>query len=541
MDRRWTVAVMVAMVLAGAAPAQDGVREEELGAAPSGKPFMELLSSDGLHYAWMNIKGRTEMSVVFDGREGPVFRTLVKEWKFSADGQHFAYGGARDAGQYLVVDGVEVGPYESYRLGSLVFLAGGGTAYTIKRGDKRHLMANGQESPPYDEIGAPVVSPDGSRIAYDACTGEWKTGTHQVVLDGQPGPAFNSVFNLTFSADSRHFAYGARRGEQRVVVVDGQEQGSYEGLGSGSPVLSADGAHVAWLAKQGGKWGAVVDGQAQDFTWDTVGKDTAFIADGSRFVYETCQGDWKTGQHFVIVGDQRYGPYLGVWPYVFAPVGSRLAFKAKHDDKMWLNVDGQEWGPYDGTAKTSPVFSPDGRHVACHVSIGPWDGGAHYVIADSAPQGPYSSVWELYYSPDSQHLAYVVRKDDKTSVVRDGAVVSTSDAGATNVVFSPDSQRMAYHTVAGEWKGGKHAVVVDGVAGEEYDWVGGMCFSPDSKHMAYVAWRDKKYTAVVDGKVGGWYARILGDSVRFVNETTLQFLALRDDKLLRVTQEVAGP
>jgi len=50
-------------------------------------------------------------------------------------------------------------------------------------------------------------------------------------------------------------------------------------------------------------------------------------------------------------------------------------------------------------------------------------------------------------------------------------------------------------------------VVVDGKEGKEYDGIvaGSLKFSPDSKHLAYVAVRGEKRFVVVDGKEGKEY------------------------------------
>src|SRR3990172_2947025 len=46
-----------------------------------------------------------------------------------------------------------------------------------------------------------------------------------MVLDGDPGPAYEEVGEPIFSPDSQHLLYPAKRGKKWVAVVDGEEQG----------------------------------------------------------------------------------------------------------------------------------------------------------------------------------------------------------------------------------------------------------------------------------------------------------------------------
>jgi S1-C subfamily serine protease len=86
------------------------------------------------------------------------------------------------------------------------------------------------------------------------------------------------------------------------------------------------------------------------------------------------------------------------------------------------------------------------------------------------------------------------------------------------IVSSPDARHMAYVARLG----GKQVVVVDGVEGKPYDWIGGRpVFSPDSKHIAYVAARlakgKRSWHVVVDGVEGKEYGGVV-----WYNHTTNQ-------------------
>jgi hypothetical protein len=98
----------------------------------------------------------------------------------------------------------------------------------------------------------------------------------------------------------------------------------------------------------------------------------------------------------------------------------------------------------------------------------------------------------IIYSPDARRVAYIAEKDGKKYVVIDGVI---SDKGYDSIdidfgMFSLDSKRTAYRAVNygenppsdNEW-----FVVIDGEEGDEYQTADEVTFSPDSKHVAYVA------------------------------------------------------
>ena len=68
------------------------------------------------------------------------------------------------------------------------------------------------------------------------------------------------------------------------------------------------------------------------------------------------------------------------------------------------------------------------------------------------------------------------------------------------LLFSPDSKRVAY-----EAEDGRVFLVVDGRVGTEYDGVHGVVFSPDSNRVAYAAGRSGKLLVVVDGQESAEY------------------------------------
>jgi len=155
------------------------------------------------------------------------------------------------------------------------------------------------------------------------------------------------------------------------------------------------------------------------------------------------------------------------------------------------------------------TISPDGRRVAYIGESG--------VVVDGIAGKQYVAVPadSLIFSPDSQRLAYTARIGNKWSVVLDGVEGKLYDGiGERGIrhryelvahgpipLFSPDSQRLAYAAKLSN----KVFMVVDGVEGKHYDEIRRPVFSPDSRRMVYTARIGNKWSVVLDGVEGKQY------------------------------------
>ncbi|NLG85109.1 MAG: hypothetical protein GX493_11005, partial [Firmicutes bacterium] len=168
------------------------------------------------------------------------------------------------------------------------------------------------------------------------------------------------------------------------------------------------------------------------------------------------------------------------------------------DGKSIMIIDGQaQPGEYDEIHHLV-TFSPDGKRIAYMARKGAkWS-----VVVDGRAGPEYLSLSYLTFSPDGKRLAYGATKGDQWFVVLDGKEMSTLHSFVAYLTFSPDGRRFAYAADSGT----KQFMVVDGRAGPEYDATGEPVFSPDGRHIAYVAMdSDKKRCVVLDGKEGEKY------------------------------------
>ena len=142
-------------------------------------------------------------------------------------------------------------------------------AAILERDAQWLVVIDGQEGPEFDGIArnSLVFSPDGTRVAYVAITGDKR----QAVIDGNSGHPYDGIGPLFFSPDSNRLAYGARKGTKSVVVTDGIEGPEYDNVLAGIVHFSPDSQRVAYVAQDNEKWMAVIDGVAQR-QWDAVGQ-----------------------------------------------------------------------------------------------------------------------------------------------------------------------------------------------------------------------------------------------------------------------------
>jgi hypothetical protein len=105
-------------------------------------------------------------------------------------------------------------------------------------------------------------------------------------------------------------------------------------------------------------------------------------------------------------------------------------------------------------------------------------------------------------TPDGAHVAYAVNfslKDDG-AVFLDGKKVARGFAPRL-LTLSPDGKRWAVANSIDRYGGGEIATI-DGIKSARYHAIWGLLFSPDGKHVAYMAYTGKgeQATVVLDGR-----------------------------------------
>lgn len=216
------------------------------------------LSPSGRRLAW-TARRDGHWHVVDNGSESEAYDRVSKlVWAPRSDALAYAVG--QGGAEWVVAAGAHGAPYEAILPESLVFDASGAViAYAARKKGAWRVVTGKDESPPYDDVEAPLFVGPSAAVAHVARRGE----ATFVVLDGHQGPVHADATGLALSPDGRRFLHAARAGAQ-VEVIEGEVRGGPCGGGrctaavtravrhdivvGGTLVWSASGAHNGYLA-----------------------------------------------------------------------------------------------------------------------------------------------------------------------------------------------------------------------------------------------------------------------------------------------------
>jgi TolB protein len=208
----------------------------------------------------------------------------------------------------------------------------------------------------------------------------------------------------------------------------------------------------------------------------------------------------------------------------FSPDGARIAFTARldgSDDIFVMNLDGTGLRRLTGhpASESLPIWTPDGSQIAF---ISDWRGlPTAYLIDVNSPSS--APLWQpitstrAYFdhfgvSPDRAMIAYVSAQDGKTDIftrARSGSETRITELGsAFNPIWSPDSQWIAFESIAGgsldiyiaPADGSAPPINLTDHPAPDYS----PAWSPDGRAIAFVSNRtgsDDIYLITVDGRL----------------------------------------
>lgn len=582
---------------------QAGPKYDELDASS------RIFTLGGKRTAYAARRGK-KWRMVINGEEGPGYDD-VSEPIYSPDERRVAYVAGRIVNQYardqsVVLDGKEE-PWHR-RIGALYAFCGSSAHVSSGDYSYRSDRLDGKPAPDRQNIYGIAFSPDGTHVTYPAGTGK----EVRVFQDGKPGPAYYDVGAPAYTPDGKHLIYAATIGNEdhgkQLVVIDGEPGPLYDKIefprGQGH-CLSPDGKHTVYAAYRAGNWHAIVDGHegpacdtffgpgaitsyrhpAVYVSWCSVTYDARerppepekpsadpcsppakrdekqwryapeydqfnfepsfFGAGGSRVAYV---GIVDTDACVRVVAGSLPGPqYEQVSKPVVSDDGRRVAYiacRGRGDHRKFMAViDGQEGPAYDevplNRGGTWEPFGHGGQHSAYAARAGrKW-----HAIVDGQPGPEYDEVypigpgpWYSFFSADGSRIVYMAHRGEKWRAVIDGREGPEFDRfeGFLPLKFSPDGKHVAYVAQWGRGPRWKYRCILDGREGPEYEakWVAGPIFSPDSKRVAYVGQREGKQFVVLDGKELARYDHVDGIRLRFSPDSQrLAYIAYRGEGL----------
>jgi len=369
------------------------------------------------------------------------------------------------------------------------------------------------------------------------------------------------------SPDATRAAYVVRDKYAMHVEISGAAKEQYRGVAG--LTFSPDSSQVAYAAVRDGAW-FVVFGEKVHGPYLDVGKTSPVISGDSRRVAYTAL--LPAGWVAAIDGEIVDGPYEGfsAGGVLFSDDSRRTAYAAKVGDAWTVMVDGAEVGRHAGVVTRSLVFSPDSARFAYMAGERAGRFLRRKTVARLILDGRTGPDWpydldtgagvggEVVFSPDSQRLAYAVGPRGKWSWVVDGEVGPQTDGFVSGRggdpmwkqfpdhgkmacrprtgVFSPDSRHFAYGAVVG----GEHVFIWDGSVQARHEailnWP--VVFSADSAHVAYGAQSNDEQFIVLDGEPLGRHHGITGDRGFNADSTRFAYVAMADERSYHL---VVGP
>jgi len=257
---------------------------------------------------------------------------------------------------------------------------------------------------PLPNSGQPIVSPDGSRIAFTSNRG----GAEDVFI---------------ISADGRN---------ERQLTNTRESEGNLSWAASGKQILFS-----VFKDNTSHLYGIDVDGKNQRELASVPGRAPTLSPDGRRLVYMA--GTWTATRLMVSALDGTNAKQITdgssiAWNDHWSPDGKLIAFTGRNDPKgelavFVMNVDGSSprqvthIPPEEGGAQW-PVWSPDGRRLAIQVNSRAQKNSAHIWIVDAATgqAQKLATHTEAYldetpsWFPDGKRLAFQSNRTGKMEV-----------------------------------------------------------------------------------------------------------------------------
>jgi hypothetical protein len=311
----------------------------------------------------------------------------LREACFSPEGNAVAYITSSDR-HYFVRNGNGTRvAYDDAR--SLVVGPGGETtACKARLGNEAFVPISGTYGRTFQWVSDPVLCPDGKSAAFygmladasspyssddqsffivmgDALHGPYKSSGHLsfnpitghmvytiqrqgdsfVRGEGSEGPHFDRVLQPIFHPADGSLWYWAYRSPQWLLIRNHEViDVSDECPVPGGPFFYTAGRHTSYWKCQRGRWTLTLNGRpvgAVERPLDIINSVAVTDSGQVAYAFQSVKGVW------VNVDGQEQGPFDAVGAPTFSHDGARMAFLARRSDKSYLVLDGLAGEPFD--------------------------------------------------------------------------------------------------------------------------------------------------------------------------------------------------
>jgi hypothetical protein len=178
---------------------------------------------------------------------------------------------------------------------------------------------NDRRGSPFTEVSPPVVSSDGSTVAYAATI---QPGKMAAVINDKQGQIYEGVGRPVIAAKSNMVAYRAIANRKAFIIYGGVKQDEFVEVSD--PALSVDGGKLAYRANDREGYHLVI-GKKKGDPYQEV--EPPFITSGGRIV---ARARFYNCPAVIVDGNLSAGPkdsgWLWVGPITVSKNGSRVGF-----------------------------------------------------------------------------------------------------------------------------------------------------------------------------------------------------------------------
>ncbi|MAB81541.1 MAG: hypothetical protein CMJ89_19545 [Planctomycetes bacterium] len=557
------------------------VRHTTLGLMdPEIPPESIMVSPDGRHLAYMSIESGT-VKVYSDGVASEPFEGFRPESiNYAPDGRTLTYMGVRGTKSYVVVGDAEY-KYGRISTGGIRFsMDGSRYGFVGKRNANYYALIDGEEIGPYKLISKQPIklSQNNEHYGFIATI----DGKQVAVIDGKEGPSFDAIVAIRFSPGGEHCSYIGKRGAMWIPVMDGVALGSFDEIRQPRFDFSSSGTRSGLIVRKGRRYHVLLDGKLGKSYADC--RNLSFSHDGSSVAYLASHADSKF-PFLVLNGEELEGRFSKL---TFSPSGGSTGVVRGGKGKQRALINGVEGPAYDVIEAPGVVFSATGTHHLYTVG----KNGQTVVVVDGKESPPFDKLGKVVpeFLPGSENYIYSIEREDGETLVfngkqsptyarfskpafsRDsGRVICAAEKGegrwvayvdgkeygpegeripgkgsptyftVRNPIFDPEGKHVAYFIYSTD-NGPKCHVVRDGVVGPAFDDVLARTiqFSPDGKHLVYVAGSGEHRYIVVDGiEISSGYTGFLRThGFTFEDSNRVHIIASRQARFVLVEIEI---
>lgn len=328
---------------------------------------------------------------------------------------------------------------------------------TIGTGEK--VIVSGLHGAPVGFSGI-IFSQQGRGVAYI----EEKDTRVRVVHNSKPEKLYTRIEGLRLSPDGRRAAYAVQIGDKWCVVADGKEGKAFDNVGI--PRFSPDSRHIVYNVTDSGRGRLVVDEEVSapfPSSWDEL-----FSGDSKKVISIQNSANKDTVHRVVIYG---------------------LTLQKKREKELnaiFFN------------------FNKDRDRIA---AIG-LDQGKQQMIElavdelDTVKKGRlYDKIFSHTFGPDGVSVAYLAVKGGKLAIVLNGKEEMLPEGNPIDLpTVRPDGKAAGIILADKEGYFFHQAFTVRRTKPKKRQEAGQPVYSNDGRRYAYLARRDKRVFAVVNGK-----------------------------------------